>query len=120
MGVELILAIIVASIGAIASIGAALLVFVNGRRANSIASLGANLALNKYIDDRVDALVEERIGDLRVRLHEAERRSTVFVRIVRSIATQWPYGYPPPVLDPADVMAAEDTLPSHWLPTNPE
>jgi Flp pilus assembly protein TadB len=111
MGIELIVAIIAAS----AMLLSALLVYATSRRKNQITEFGANLALNKYIDERVDRLVEERIGDVRDRLHEAERRSTVFVRIVKAIATQWPYGYPPPVLDPEDVLAAEDALPPHWF-----
>lgn len=116
MGIEL----VVALIGAAVAVGAAVLGFINGRRANSITEFGANIALNKYIDERVDALVEERIEDVREELRQAKKneriRTQAFVRVLRSIATQWPPDSPLPVLDPADIKAVEETIPTQWLP----
>jgi hypothetical protein len=83
------------------------------------AQFGANLELNKYIDARVDALVEERIGAVRDELKalktESTTRTRAITRILRSIASQWPPDHPGPVLDPADVAAVEETIPPQWL-----
>jgi hypothetical protein len=83
------------------------------------AQFGANLELNKYIDGRVDALVEERIGDLRSELLELKRldrtRVAAMTRILRAIANQWPAGFSGPHLDPADIAAIEETIPEQWL-----
>jgi hypothetical protein len=83
------------------------------------AQFGANLELNKYIDGRVDALVDERIGDLRTELTELKRldrtRVAAMTRILRAIANQWPAGFAGPHLDPADIAAVEETIPEQWL-----
>lgn len=115
--------LVVAIIAGIVALAAAAMTFVNGRRANTITQFGANLALNKYIDERVDTLVEERIGDVREELREAKRneriRTNAFIRILRSIAAQWPPEAPHPVLDRADIEAVEETtIPSAWLSTD--
>lgn len=87
------------------------------------AQFGANLELNKYIDGRVDALVEERIGDVRQELADLKAsdrlRTSAMTRILRAIAGQWPQGHPGPILDPADIAAVEETIPSQWLRPQP-
>lgn len=107
------------------------LTFRNVRRANSTAAekvtveqkqaeFGANLELNKYIDGRVNEQVEERMEPIRnelTNLKANERtRTRAMTRILRAIAAQWPQGFTGPVLDPDDIAAVEETIPTQWLP----
>ncbi len=105
MGPEVVVAIVAAA----AALVTALLSFAVGRRNNSIDAFEANLALSKYIDERV----EERIKPLR---DEMRLRTGAFIRILRTIARQWPMNAPPPILDPVDIQAVEEAIPPQWLP----
>jgi hypothetical protein len=108
------------------SLLAAVLVYVNSRRANRTnekkaaaedhnATFALSFDMMKYIDQRV----EEKVAPIRQRLEEQEARdrtrTNAFVRVLRAISFQWPREHPGPVLDPVDIESIEDTIPPHWL-----
>lgn len=64
--------------------------------------------LRKIVDEAVDAKVQPLIERDRI-------RTQAFIRVLRSIARQWPAGLPGPYLDPRDLDAIEDTIPPHWI-----
>lgn len=117
-------------IGAFVALLVSVFGFVRGLRADRTlekkasieqqqAAFGANLELNKYIDSRVEHLVDERIGDVKRELDEERTarkvQSNAFIRILRTIARQWPPDNPGPVLDPEDIAVVEDSIPVQWL-----
>ncbi len=104
----LIVMIIVSIIGWTGAVMGAVLAFISARRATGVAQLGGYVGLNQYIDQRVDELVAERLGDIKL-------RTLAFSRIIRAVAAQWPTGHPPPLLDPADIKAVEESIPSAWI-----
>lgn len=92
------------------------------RTAQTVAEFGANIELNKYIDARVEKLVEdqtqpmhEEIERLRQSLAASGARTLAMTRILRAIASQWPANHPGPKLDPHDIAEVEDTIPSLFL-----
>lgn len=61
---------------------------------------------------RLDAQ-DARIEDLGDRLDSAERVAAASGRVIRDLARQWPESSIPR-LNPSDLDALEDTIPSHW------
>ena len=78
------------------------------------ADFGANLELNRYIDQRVKEQVADRMGPVNQRLEHAESKAGALSRIVRALARQWP-GPGEPDLNPDDIAIVEESIPQHWI-----
>lgn len=70
------------------------------------------------LDARIDARVNDELERVYARIDAVEksavRRTNAFVRILRTIAEQWP-DQRGPNLDPVDIAEVEDTIPAQWL-----
>lgn len=78
------------------------------------ASFTANIALNEYIDKRVERLVEERLRPILRQLEDERTMGAAMRRILRALVRQWPMESAPD-LDPDDIAAIEEELPAHWI-----
>lgn len=118
--------VLAAIIGSIVALLVAVFGLVRGLRAQRTeekkadvellqADFGANLALNRYIDERVKEQVAERIVPLNERLANAEAKAGALSRIVRALARQWPPDWRAPALNPEDIAIVEESIPSQWI-----
>lgn len=116
---------IAAFITAAGGVALGLLSWVRSRRVDKVEEwkasvegrethFAADIALNEYIDKRVETLVTYRLQPIQEQL-EAERRTLQATRrVVHALVKQWP-AENVPVLDPADIALIEDDLPPHWV-----
>jgi ABC-type protease/lipase transport system fused ATPase/permease subunit len=87
--------------------------------AEALAKFGVNIQLMDFIKAEVKTQVDPVKTELATtRAHEAIR-TRAMTRILRSIEDQWPVGAPGPHLDPDDIAAVEETIPTQWLPKGP-
>jgi hypothetical protein len=93
----------------------AILVFARGRG-------DSKLKLNEYIDNRIETQLKEAYERITVLEGAEKARSGAITRILRAIANQWPVTIPGPLLDPADIEAIEETIPTQWIkkPSTPK
>lgn len=67
-----------------------------------------------------DEKLEQQAQDIGALQQRFSDQTNAIKRLLRSIAVQWPKGFPPPVLDQHDVDALGDTMPRQWLARDDE
>lgn len=118
-------AFLIGLLGALATIGSVIALIIKSRGENKTSDTNAKTALDKRIDERVSAQLEEawkRLDEqdtkIAALLTREARRTGAITRILRAIAKQWP-GAEGPDLDPADIAEIEETIPAAWIRRKP-
>lgn len=118
--------VLIAILGALATAGSTLALFVKSRGENKQAAVNAKTAL----DARIDARIEQQLKSAWERIDEVEsefkaletretRRTGAITRILRAISQQWPANTNGPDLDPSDISEIEETIPPSWIRRHP-
>lgn len=117
---------VIGILGALATVGSTIVLFLKSKGENKAASFHAKSALDARIDDRVEQQLKSAWG----RIDEVEnafkalesresRRTGAITRILRAIAQQWPIEIHGPELDPLDISEIEETIPPSWIRKKP-
>lgn len=117
--------ILIGILGALATVGSTVVLFVKSRGENRNATFHAKTALDARIDARMAVQLEsawERITVVETTLKDLEaresRRTGAITRIFRAIAQQWPSEVHGPDLDPLDISEISETMPPQWIRNN--
>lgn len=125
--------ILIGVLGALATVGSTLALYLKSRGENKNAATHAKVALDSLIDQRVSTQLkgawtrldeqDEKLRDQNEKIDLLEARDTrrmgAITRILRAIAHQWPSGTSGPDLNPMDISEIEETIPAEWIRKHP-
>lgn len=116
--------VLIGILGAVATLGSTLFLFVKSRGEDKHATTNAKTALDARIDERIGqqlSIAWDRIDELEAAFKALESRETrrtgAITRILRAIAQQWPHDSRGPDLDPSDISEIEEVIPPSWIRT---